>query len=44
LNKDLITGHEHIAPGRKTDPGPYFDWKRISDSIGTRLPANADKI
>ena len=25
--KDVrITGHEHIAPGRKTDPGPAFDW------------------
>jgi AmpD protein len=21
-----IAGHCHIAPGRKTDPGPYFDW------------------
>ena len=21
-----IVGHEHIAPGRKTDPGPHWDW------------------
>ena len=25
LSKERITGHEHIAPGRKTDPGPHFD-------------------
>lgn len=24
-----VRGHEHIAPGRKTDPGPAFDWKRF---------------
>lgn len=24
-----IVGHADIAPGRKTDPGPCFDWKKI---------------
>jgi len=27
LNKNRITGHSDIAPGRKTDPGPAFDWQ-----------------
>ena len=24
-----IAGHEHVAPARKIDPGPGFDWKRL---------------
>ena len=26
IRPDRIYGHCHIAPGRKTDPGPLFDW------------------
>lgn len=29
LRHDAVTGHSDIAPGRKTDPGPYFDWARL---------------
>ncbi|WP_026337658.1 1,6-anhydro-N-acetylmuramyl-L-alanine amidase AmpD [Teredinibacter turnerae] len=28
ITKSRITGHADIAPERKTDPGPAFDWSR----------------
>jgi AmpD protein len=37
-------GHEHIAPGRKADPGAGFDWTRLRRALrgrGPRLPVIA---
>jgi AmpD protein len=28
-----VAGHEHIAPGRKRDPGERFDWGRFRDGV-----------
>ncbi len=33
ITKDRIVGHSDIAPGRKTDPGPCFDWQRFLAEI-----------
>ena len=33
INAQRITGHSDIAPGRKTDPGPCFDWLRYRASL-----------
>lgn len=30
----FVAGHEHIAPGRKQDPGPGFMWRRLRDGLG----------
>ena len=29
ISPDRIVGHCDIAPGRKTDPGPFFDWEKV---------------
>ena len=35
LGLQSIVGHCHIAPGRKNDPGPRFDWTRVSRELQT---------
>ncbi len=33
LHREHLVGHADIAPGRKTDPGPAFDWPRYRASL-----------
>ncbi len=34
LSPREVAGHSDIAPGRKTDPGPAFDWLKLYDGLG----------
>ncbi len=39
-----VVGHEHIAPGRKQDPGAGFNWTMLRRSLGLEaasIPTNA---
>ena len=39
---DSVAGHEHVAPGRKNDPGAGFDWCALADRLAARaLPLRA---
>lgn len=39
-----LAGHEHIAPGRKTDPGPGLDWAFLQQTLGLAPACFPDHI
>ncbi len=39
----FVAGHEHVAPGRKADPGPGFDWQRLRHLLALQ-PATASLV
>lgn len=38
ISSDRIVGHSDVAPGRKTDPGPAFDWCRLKKLLAAPPP------
>jgi len=39
LTPQAIAGHSDVSPGRKTDPGPSFDWPRFRELLERTLSA-----
>tara|TARA_B100000965_G_scaffold75972_1_gene60242 strand:- start:47 stop:586 length:540 start_codon:yes stop_codon:yes gene_type:complete len=33
IKKDCVVGHSDVSPGRKSDPGDRFDWKRFLEAL-----------
>ncbi|ODN42906.1 1,6-anhydro-N-acetylmuramyl-L-alanine amidase AmpD [Piscirickettsia litoralis] len=44
LSPEHISGHEHIAPGRKTDPGPSFDWAHFNRLLQEGLALEGQNV
>ncbi len=41
IDRSAVVGHSEIAPGRKTDPGPHFDWRRVQGGLWSLQPGSA---
>ena len=39
-----LCGHEHVAPGRKADPGPGFNWITLCDGVETIHPGQCAQL
>lgn len=35
ITDDRMVGHSDVAPGRKTDPGPFFNWEHFRLALNT---------
>ncbi|MFM9816355.1 UNVERIFIED_CONTAM: 1,6-anhydro-N-acetylmuramyl-L-alanine amidase AmpD [Spiribacter pallidus] len=44
IGRNRVVGHCHIAPGRKSDPGPSFDWGRLEDNLGLTRPVTQQRV
>ncbi|MEX0431061.1 1,6-anhydro-N-acetylmuramyl-L-alanine amidase AmpD [Spiribacter insolitus] len=44
IGSDRVVGHCHIAPGRKSDPGPDFDWGRLQRNLGITRPITQRRV
>jgi len=44
ITPDRVVGHSHVAPGRKWDPGPKFDWGRLARMLRRIRPATREGI
>lgn len=44
LDESRITGHARVAPLRKSDPGPSFDWAYFRQRLGARQEAPPESL
>ncbi|MBK4215106.1 N-acetylmuramoyl-L-alanine amidase [Paracoccus caeni] len=44
IGPEAVIGHSDMAPGRKIDPGPHFDWARLAREGLALAPSDGDDL